>query len=298
MRIEKPKKGDFMRYEKFYLSETNKDIHLECMLYTPSETLPSLQVRPAVVVCPGGGYNLCSDREADPIAMCYSAAGYHVFILRYSIKEDAVYPNSLVDLCHAMKLIRDHADEWGVDKDKIAVCGFSAGGHLAASLGVHWTEERIETAAGCTRDEIKPNALILIYPVISTSWMENTNNLARIIGEGDFEATYRDLNLHTCVNKDTPHTFLAHTFRDRAVPVTDSLKFATALDREKIPFELHIFPNGGHGMGLATELSPGGGSDPSFAQWMDLSISWLDRLFKNPEEAAAEVLKAEYSSHL
>ncbi len=287
-----------MRYEKFYLSETNKDIHLECMLYTPSGSLPSLKVRPAVVVCPGGGYGLCSDREADPIAMCYSAAGYHVFILRYSIKEDAVYPNSLVDLCHAMKLIRDHADEWGVDKEKIAVCGFSAGGHLAASLGVHWTEERIQKAAGCTGDEIKPNALILIYPVISTSWMENTNNLARIIGDGDFEATYRDLNLHTCVNKDTPYTFLAHTFRDRSVPVTDSLKFAEALDKEKIPFELHIFPNGGHGMGLATELTPGGGSDESFAQWMELSVSWLGRLFKNPDEAAAEVLKAEYSSKL
>ncbi len=294
----KPKRVIFMRYEKFYLSETNKDIHLECMLYTPCETLPSLKVRPAVVVCPGGGYNLCSDREADPVAMYYSAAGYHVFLLRYSIKEEAVYPNSLIDLCHAMKLIRDHADEWGVDKERIALCGFSAGGHLAASLGVHWTEERIHKASGCTADDIRPNALILVYPVISTSWMENTGNLARIIGDGDYDKTYRDLNLHACVNKDTPQTFLAHTFRDCAVPVTDSLKFATALDDAKIPFELHIFPNGGHGMGLGTDLTPGGGSDPSFAQWMGLSVSWLDRLFKNPEEAAAEVKKANYSSKL
>ncbi len=288
-----------MKFEKFYLSETNENITLDCYLYTPSDSLPSLKTRPAVVVCPGGGYYLCSDREADPIAMCYLAAGYHTFLLRYRIEEEAVYPNSLVDLCHAMKIIRDHADEWGVDKDKIAVCGFSAGGHLAASLGVHWREERIQTAAGCTGDEIKPNALILIYPVISTSWMENSpKNLERIIGDGDREQTYKDLNLHTCVSSDTPQSFIAHTFRDRAVPVTDSLKFATALDANKIPFELHIFPNGGHGMSLANDLTPGGGSDASFAEWKDLSIRWLDRLFKNPEEAAAEVLKAAYSSKL
>ncbi|MBO7218158.1 MAG: alpha/beta hydrolase [Clostridia bacterium] len=287
-----------MKFEKIYLSETNENITLDCYLYTPSESLPSLKTRPAVVVCPGGGYNICSDREADPIAMCYLAAGYHVFLLRYSIENEAVYPNSLVDLCHAMKIIRDHADEWGVKKDEIAVCGFSAGGHLAASLGVHFTEERIQAASGCSVEEIRPNALILGYPVISTSWMENSGSLNRIIGDGDYEQTYRDLNLHTCVNEATPPSFLAHTFRDRVVPVTDSLKFAVALDEKKIPFELHIFPNGGHGMSLANHLTPGGGDDASFAEWMGLSIRWLDRLFRNSEEAAAEVLKANYSSKL
>ena len=287
-----------MRFEKFYLSETNKNITLDCYLYEPVGELPTLNTRPAVVVCPGGGYYICSNREADPIAMSYLGAGYHTFLLRYSIEEEAVYPNSLVDLCHAMKIIRDHAEEWGVKKDEIAVCGFSAGGHLAASLGVHYTEERIQKASGCTVEEIKPNALILVYPVISTSWMENSGHLARIIGDGDNEQTYKDLNLHTCVNKDTPPSFLAHTFRDRAVPVTDSLKFATALDENKIPFELHVFPNGGHGMGLANHLTPGGGYDPSFAEWMGLSQRWLDRLFGKPEEANAEIIKAKYSSKL
>ena len=198
-----------MRFEKFYLSETNKNITLDCYLYEPVGELPTLNTRPAVVVCPGGGYYICSNREADPIAMSYLSAGYHTFLLRYSIEEEAVYPNSLVDLCHAMKIIRDHAEEWGVKKDEIAVCGFSAGGHLAASLGVHYTEERIQKASGCAVEEIKPNALILVYPVISTSWMENSGHLARIIGDGDYEQTYKDLNLHTCVNKDTPPSFLA-----------------------------------------------------------------------------------------
>lgn len=287
-----------MRFEKFYLNENDGTITLDCFLYDPSASMPSLDVRPAVVVCPGGGYNICSDREADPVAMCYTAAGYHTFILRYSLGEAAAYPNSLLDLCRAMKIIRGHSEEWGVNKDQIAVCGFSAGGHLAASLGVHWRDEEIQKRSGCTGDEIKPNALILAYPVISSSWMENSTVLPRLVADSDFEKTYRDLNLHACVSESTPPSFITHTFRDTAVPVTDSLKFATALDDNRIPFELHIFPNGGHGMSLATRLTPGGGTDASFAQWMGLSIRWLDRLFQNPEEAAAEVIKAKYSSKL
>lgn len=288
-----------MKFEKFNLSDTNENVTLDCYLYSPCEELPFLKTRPAVVVCPGGGYYMCAGHEADPIAMCYSAAGYHVFLLRYSLGEKAVYPNSLVDLCHAMKIIRSHAEEWGVETDKIAVCGFSAGGHLAASLGVHYTEQRIQVASGCTQEQIKPNALILVYPVISTSWMENSSNhLERIMGDGDYEQTYRDLNLHTCVNPNTPPSFLTHTFRDATVPVTDSLKFAAALDENKIPFELHVFPNGRHGMGLANHLTQGDGGDASFAEWMGLSIRWLDRLFGNPKEANSEVLKAIYSSKL
>ncbi len=286
-----------MRFEKLYLSK-DKRVTLDCFLYTPSESLERLKIRPAIIVCPGGGYNICSDREADPVAMSYSAAGYHTFILRYTVGKAAAYPNSLIDLCRAMKIIRDHADEWGVQKDKIAVCGFSAGGHLAASLGVHWTEQEIQSLAACTAEEIKPNALILVYPVISTSWMENGTALPRIIGKRDFEKTYRDLNLHACVDENTPPSFLAHTFRDTTVPVTDSLKFAAALDENKIPFELHIWPNGGHGMSLGNSLAAGDAGDSSFAHWFSLSVEWLDRLFGNPEEAATPVEKAKYSSKL
>lgn len=289
--------GAIMRFEKFYLSE-NKSVTLDCYLYTPSEAMPALNTREAVIICPGGGYSYCSDREADPIAIGYSAAGYHTFILHYSVGEAAAYPNSLIDLCRAVKLVRDHAEEWGVIPDKIAVCGFSAGGHLAASLGVHWTEEEIHTLSDCTAEEIKPNALILCYPVLSTSYMENRNVLPRLVGNRDFDKTYKDLNLHTCVDENTPPSFITHTFRDKVVPVTDSIRFAAALDESKVPFELHIWPNGGHGMALGTKLTGAGIEDASFAQWFNLSVSWLDRLFKNPEEAAEPVVKAEYSSKL
>ena len=252
MRIEKPKKGDFMRYEKFYLSETNKDIHLECMLYTPSESLPSLKVRPAVVVCPGGGYGLCSDREADPIAMCYSAAGYHVFILRYSIKEDAVYPNSLVDLCHAMKLIRDHAEEWGVDKDKIAVCGFSAGGHLCCGAATRWTETLYPATDTADTLSPRPDFALLIYPAY--------------LDEGPNRTLSPDLT----VNAHTPPLFVFGTQDDKKYSSTSCINILKAMQEHDAPIEIHYLTSGGHGYGMQ--------GDGAGKIWPVLAQHWLKNM--------------------
>ncbi len=264
--------------------------------FEKSQEMPNVVKRPAVVVCPGGGYSYCSTREADPMAFQYMAAGYNTFVLEYSTKEHAVFPNSLLDLCAAMKLIRKNAEEWGVIEDQIAVLGFSAGGHLAASLGVYWNDPEIIEKSGCKNGENKPNALMLIYPVISTSWMENGGELARIIGNNDWDSTYKKLNLQTAVTKDTPPAFICHTARDADVPPKDSIYFATALLDAGVPCELHIFPNGGHGLSLATPQVCMNGGDKSFAQWVGLSTSWLERLFGNPEEGYAPLPKDPYSS--
>ena len=146
--------------------------------------------------------------------------------------------------------------------------------------------------------ENKPNALILGYPVISSSWMENSGSLDRITGTNDKEWAYKELNLHTCVNSDTPPTFLFHTFRDQAVPVGDSLKFATALEANDIPFEMHIYPNGVHGLSLSNPDVCEDGGDESAAGWFKLSVDWLKRLFYNSEEANAPIKRAKYSSKL
>lgn len=281
--------------EKFILNE-KAGAYLLRYTFDKSSEMPNVVKRPAVVVCPGGAYMYCSSREADPVAFQYMAAGYNTFVLEYSTKEHAVFPNSLLDLCAAMKLIRENAEEFGVIEDQIAVLGFSAGGHLAASLGVYWNDPEIIEKSGCKNGENKPNALMLIYPVISTSWMENGGELARIIGNNDWESTYKKLNLQTAVTKDTPQTFLCHTARDGAVPTKDSIYFATALLDAGVPCELHIFPNGSHGMSIATPQVCVDGGDKSFAQWVGLSISWLERLFGNPEEANTPRNMAEYSA--
>lgn len=284
-----------MHCEKKILNESTGAYVLR-YTFEKSEEMQNVTKRPTVVICPGGGYVFCSAREADPVAFQYMAAGYNTFIVEYSTKEHAVFPNSLLDLCAAMKWIRENAEEFGVIEDQIAVLGFSAGGHLAASLGVYWNDGEIMERSGCKNGENKPNALILVYPVISTSWMENGGELARIIGGNDWESTYKKLNLHTAVTKDTPQTFLCHTVRDCAVPAKDSMKFATALMDAGVPCELHIFPNGGHGMSLATQQVCVNGGDKSFAKWVALSVDWLNRLFSDPEEANAPLEMAEYSS--
>ncbi len=282
--------------EKFVFNEA-KNVYLVRYGFEKYEaSMPNVLKRPAVLICPGGAYTNCSPREADPVALQFMAAGYHAFVLYYSLKEDAVYPNPLLDACAAMKLIRDNAEDWGVIEDQIAVCGFSAGGHVAASLGVYWNDPEIMERSGCKNGENKPNALILGYPVISTSWMENGNHLPRLIGDNDWDSTYKKLNLQTGVGKHTPPAFVFHTARDAGVPAKDSIYFATALLDAGVPCELHIFPNGGHGLSLGTPQVNVYGGDKSFAQWVDLCVSWLDRLFQNPEESATPMPKDPYCS--
>ena len=282
--------------EKYTLNEAYGTYLMRYTFEKNENSMPNVVKRPAVVVCPGGGYNYCCPREGDPVAFQYMAQGYNAFVLEYACGENAVFPNSLLDLCAAMKLIRENAQQWGVIEDQIAVLGFSAGGHLTASLGVYWNDPEIMERSGCKNGENKPNALILIYPVISTSWMENQDQLARIIGDNDWESTYKKLNLQTAVGKQTPPAFICHTARDAGVPPKDSIYFATAMLDAGVPCELHIFPNGDHGMSLGTlQVNPWGG-DKSFAQWVNLSTSWLDRLFTNPEESAAPMPKDPYSS--
>jgi acetyl esterase/lipase len=289
-----------MVYEKHILNQ-ERGSYVTRLTFEKRPSMPNVEKRPAVLVCPGGGYMYCCPREGDPVAFQYMAQGYNTFVLEYSCGENAVFPNSLLDLCAAMKLIRENAEQWGVIEDQIAVLGFSAGGHLAASLGVYWNDPEIMERSGCKNGENKPNALILIYPVISTSWMENQEQLARVIGENDWESTYKKLNLQTSVGAHTPPAFLCHTARDAGVPCKDSIYFATAMLDAGVPCELHIFPNGGHGMSLGTpqvctkEVFPNQG-DKSFAQWVELSVNWLERLFANPEESAEPMPKDPYSS--
>lgn len=238
--------------------------------------------RPTVVVCPGGGYWICSYREADIVATQFLARGFNAFVFTYSLGEKAVFPRPLVELSVAMKDIRENASEWLIDPDKIAVCGFSAGGHLCASLGTLWNDAEIIEKSGCKNGENKPNALILGYPVISTSWIEKDNSLQRLIGDSDFELTKKKLNMQNNVGKQTPPSFIFHTYNDGCVPVEDSLVFAAALAENDIPFDLHIFTNGGHGMSVGNDTV--GCNEPEYGKWVGMAGDWLWRTFGGRED--------------
>lgn len=253
--------------------------------------------RPAVIVCPGGGYKYCSDREAEPVALKYAAAGFQVFVLRYTVGEKAVFPASLIDLARAIKYVRDNAEDLCVLPDRIAVCGFSAGGHLAASLGVYWNDPAVLQAVGAVGREIRPDMLILGYPVISTSWLENADQYTRVAGGDMSEEMYRKLNLHLAVTADTPPTFLTHGTADPAVPIRDTLKFACALEQYNVPLEMHVFSHAPHGYSAADDTCYAVGAAPSsVCEWVPLSIAWLKRNIAG--ELTKPVNKAAYSAHV
>ncbi len=231
--------------------------------------------RPAVVVVPGGGYWCCSDNEAENVALRFMAAGFHTFVLRYSVKEqnpDAKYPMALEELSKSVELIRENAEEWGVYEDKIAVCGFSAGAHLTCSLGVFWNQEPIKTE----NEKNKPNAMILSYPVITSGEKAHRGSFENLCR--DDEELVKKMSLEYQVNENTPKTFIWHTFNDAAVPVENSLLFANALREKNIPFEMHIYPEGRHGLSVLTPDSGFTEADKvskNVSGWINMACNWL-----------------------
>lgn len=247
--------------------------------YMAAYLLESVKPRGAVLICPGGGYGFTSRREAEAVALQYTAAGWHAFVLYYRVAP-ARHPKPLMDLSRGVALIRAHAQQWQVDAGRIAVCGFSAGGHLAASLGVHWQKDELWQAAGGERGCNRPDALILCYPVITSADKAHRGSFDHLLGPDPDAALLHMLSLEHHVGPHTPPAFLWHTFNDQAVPVENSLLFAQALRRHDVPFEMHIYPDGPHGLSLATAETAEREDQVNahVAGWMNLSIAWLRQL--------------------
>lgn len=241
---------------------------------TKKEFAPRKQ--PAIIICPGGGYGGVSDREAEPVAKVYFAAGYHTFILRYSVLEQAKDFKPLIQLACTMEHVRKNAAAWNVDADRVAVCGFSAGGHLAASLGTLFNEPVFLERFG-RKVHVRPDAMVLGYPVITSDEFAHVHSLSRVSGAEPGEEAYRWFGLDGHVDAQTPPTFLWHTAQDQLVPVENSLKMATALSAAKVSFELHILPEGVHGMSVCNEAV--GTRCEYNARWVNWSIRWLNRVF-------------------
>lgn len=246
---------------------------LEGYLLDCEITLGQEQNRPAVIVCPGGGYLYCSPREGEPVALRYAARGFHAFVLRYSTGYDAAGFAPLREISWAVGYIRENAETWHVDPEKIAVCGFSAGGHLALSSGL--------------LAENKPNAMILGYPATSCPNMPGMNFMLKLL-EGKNDVTDEDAKKYDLVpqiTKEAPPVFLAATAEDM-LTTYGALPVARAYSDLGRQYELHIFQFGPHGYSLADEVCADGSSqviDPAFAQWMELSVLWLHRIFGKPE---------------
>ncbi|MFC6316106.1 alpha/beta hydrolase [Lapidilactobacillus achengensis] len=264
--IEETLKTDFSDSAKFY-----------GYVLDNSEEMDPQRQRPSVLICPGGGYVMTSDREAEPIAIKFLEQGFNAFILRYSVAP-AHYPTALIEAATAMTLIRKNAAAWHVDPNKLIIAGFSAGGHLAANLATDWQREFL-AGSGFDPEMIKPNGLFLGYPVITAGKYAHVDSFKNLLGKGYDDPRLRDrVSLEKRVTAAMPKTFLWHTYTDDTVPMENSLLFAQALREQNIPFELHIFPNGGHGLSLGikeTAIPNGYGVEPAVSVWPELFKTWV-----------------------
>ena len=242
-----------------------------------SKEMRPLEKRPAIIVCPGGGYKFTSDREAEPIAMQLMAMGYQAIVLRYSVAP-VRYPQQLLQLGSLMKHLKENAREYHIDPKKIFVMGFSAGGHLAASYGVFWHKQEPWNQIGLSQKDLKPAGIILSYPVITSGDYAHHDSFHNLLGER-YDELKNLMSLEKQVTKYMPPTFIWHTFTDNLVPVENSLFFFYALRREGVEAELHIYPRGAHGLALAnyeTSNALGGGMQKECESWMGLLKTWLE----------------------
>lgn len=261
---------------------------LTCYINDNSSQFAPGRKNPAILIAPGGGYcNVCFTREGEPIAFHYLRAGFSAFVLTYSVTPE-YYPQQLLEAAAAMLYIRSHAQEWDIDPDKIAISGFSAGGHLAASLGVFWQDPFITDPLKAAAESLRPDAMILGYPVISADpSFCHAGSIQNVSGTTDRDsALYKKMSLENHVTEHTPPAYIWHTADDTCVPVKNSLCFALALSANKVPYELHIFPQGPHGLATADFATNPAMDSPyiSYSVWIDESLVFLKKLWYTNKE--------------
>lgn len=267
--------------------------------------------KPAIIICPGGAYLYTSEREAEPVALRFASLGYPTFVLHYNTyygkgpinhseppapNPHSLYPQPLKDVAKAVAVVREQAHTMQIDPNKIVVAGFSAGGHLAAMLGVNWNTTYLAELMGMENEAFRPNALLLGYALLDSK-------LSRELMTPEEQLKFKDmftLMYHALfakqefsedelvqfspallVNEHTPPSFLWHTSEDDLVKSANSLQFALGLAKHHINYELHVFEKGGHGLSLGdstTSLQPEQ-LNADAAQWVALAAKWLERQF-------------------
>ncbi len=266
-------------YEKAGIKDVGDKPVLDCYYSTLTEEIGRKHHR-AMVICPGGGYDWCSEREAEPVAFRFLGFGISCFVLRYSCQR--AFPQDALECAAAIKYIRDNAEKFDIDPDKIIVAGFSAGGHLAGTVANLWNSEILTKPLGCKPEDIKVNASLLGYPVL-TSDPEYTHegSILNLLRGKEEDKELRDfLALEKRVGEQTPPTFLWHCADDGCVRVENSLFYMAALSKNHIPFESHIYEYGGHGLGLCDETTATweGHIQPVAAGWVDAAVKWALRV--------------------
>lgn len=277
----------------FYLQEPNKEIDINRKF-------------PVLIIVPGGAYMWTSWREEEPIALEFLSKGFSCVVAEYATegldfyKENqdyskepvSAFPNPLVDLSKIIAYVKEHAEEWSLDSESINVIGFSAGGNLTAQLGVYWNTDWLENLVNKSRKSYQPNSICLAYGAphmakeVEKDHYKQTKSFGghklidyATLGTDQSLERIQMVNMIDKVTKDVPPTFIWHTMEDPYVPVASALRFASQLEEEMVPFELHIFQKGKHGLALA-DLRTDSKKDRSqsnkqASSWKRLYLGWL-----------------------
>lgn len=298
-----------MYVEKIKLYEDREDVTLTTYIQDDADKLLNGNRRPAVLICPGGGYMKCATTEAEPVALRFAAMGYHTFVLRYStyfsldpdeqfpgskeeiqLKNHCIYPTPMREIGKAMLIIRELAEEWLIDVDRIVLCGFSAGAHNVAMYAENWDKPVIVDHFQKDASMFKPMAMILGYLAGDYYFYEEPEDKDRDLF---FKVSYTAIAGKQVLSEEdklffspskhvtgsVPPAFLWATSTDHTVSVTNTLVMAQALATQGIPFECHIFEEGHHGLALATQESAKVTQQirPDVAKWVELADTWLLR---------------------
>ncbi len=225
--------------------------------------------RAAIVICPGGGYARLAPHEGPVIGEWLAAQGMTGVVLRYRVAPKYRHPVMHQDVSRAMRLVRAKGDELQIDRDKVGVLGFSAGGHLAATISTQWDNGNPEAADLIERQSSRPDVSVLLYPVISM--VENCSHggsKKNLLGDDAPRELCEKMSAERNVNERTPPAFLFHTVDDPVVPVENAVMYAMALRKHGVPFEMHLYEHGRHGVGLAED-------NPVLSTWSGLCLNWL-----------------------
>jgi len=271
------RKGQLNMTIKTFFLNNERTAYVRAFILNRIEQTPWTHARPAVVIFPGGGYEFCSEKEAEPLAMRYVAEGFNAFILNYTCGKK--YPAAFTNAAYAMFKIKARADEFGIDREKIAVVGASAGGHLAGCLATMWSDTGIVRVIGCEPDDIRPAAAVLCYPVISGVTSPHKSSFAILAGDDANQAALSRLSLENRVTPKTPPIFLWCTADDATVSAHNSIVMAKACVSNGVPVEMHMYDSGPHGL---SDCSKSAGADGRFydlpcAGWVGLSVKFLKK---------------------
>lgn len=266
-----------MKIERIFLKPNNTQVYLDAYIADP---IPCL-TRKAILVIPGGGYGVvCADREGEPIAMAFLAQGYNAFVLHYTVARKDIFPAQLIEASLAVCHIRDNAEEYGIDPAQVYAVGFSAGGHLCASLGTLWKLDAVRKAIGKPYGYNRPNGVMLVYPVISgTQHGSSFKNLWATDTPTEEQIAQSSIENH--VDSESAPAFIVHTVNDQIVHVNNALMAASAYTAAGVTYELHIFPDAPHGAALGNNITACGNprwDKPDIAQWVRMADAWTNKL--------------------